>query len=118
MTLKIVAERVPLRLDSDGVARVGGTRVSLDTVVFAFEEGATAEEIVRQYPALALSDVYSVLAYYLHNRNEVEEYLKARSERERVRTENEGRSNERERVRTENEGTYGYPRPPDRAVSK
>lgn len=92
MTLKIVAERVPLRLDTDGVARVGGTRVSLDTVVFAFEEGATAEEIVRQYPALALSDVYSVLAYYLHNRNEVEEYLKARSnERERVRTENEGR---------------------------
>ena len=92
MTLNIVAECVPLLLDSDGVARVGGTRVTLETVVFAFEEGAAAEEIARQYPSVPLSDVYSVLGYYLHNRNEVEEYLKARSnERQRVRAENEAR---------------------------
>ena len=92
MTLKIIAERVRLRLDSDGAARVAGTRVTLDTVVFAFKEGATAEEIARQYLSVPLSDVYSVLGYYLHSRDEVEEYLKARSgERERIRAENEAR---------------------------
>ena len=84
MTLKIIAERVPLRLDSDGVARVGGTRVTLDTIVFAFEEGSTAEEIARQYPSVPPSDVYSVLGYYLHNQNEVEEYLKLVPAKERV----------------------------------
>lgn len=41
--------------DADGVVRVAGTRVTLDTVVAAFEEGATAEEIAQQYPSLAFA---------------------------------------------------------------
>jgi uncharacterized protein (DUF433 family) len=55
-------EPVPLQTDADGVIRIGGTRVTLDTLAAAFDAGATAEEIVQQYPSLALADVYSVIA--------------------------------------------------------
>jgi uncharacterized protein (DUF433 family) len=63
--LTIEPEPALLVLDADGVARIGATRVTLDTLVAAFEEGATAEEIVRQYPSLQLADVCSVIGYYL-----------------------------------------------------
>ncbi len=51
-----------------------------DTVVLAFNEGATAEEIVYQYPTLNLADVYAVLSYYLRQRDEVEAYLQQRQQ--------------------------------------
>ncbi|MEO0869309.1 MAG: DUF433 domain-containing protein, partial [Cyanobacteria bacterium J06642_11] len=41
-------------------------------------EGATAEEIVEQYPSLQLADVYSVISYYLRRKTEVDAYLKIR----------------------------------------
>jgi uncharacterized protein (DUF433 family) len=83
---------IPIETDADGVIRVGGTRVTLDTLVAAFNEGATAEEIVLQYPSLALGDVYAVIGYYLHNRADVEQYLeRRREEASRVRRENEAR---------------------------
>ncbi len=49
MALTITNEVVPLRAEADGVIRVSGTRVTLDTVIAAFSEGATAEEIAQQY---------------------------------------------------------------------
>src|ERR1700690_1752742 len=58
-----------------GVYRVGGTRVTLDLVVRAFDRGATAEEIVQKLPSLELSDVYQVIGYYLKYRGELSEYL-------------------------------------------
>jgi uncharacterized protein (DUF433 family) len=70
---------VPLKADRDGVVRVGGTRVRLDTVVNAYNEGAIPEEIVSQYPALSLEDVYSVIAYYLKNQAEIDAYVKQRA---------------------------------------
>ena len=83
---------IPIETDADGVIRVGGTRVTLDTLVAAFSEGATAEEIVQQYPSLELGDVYAVIGYYLHNRAEVEQYLERRREEAlRVCGENEAR---------------------------
>jgi hypothetical protein len=48
--------------------------VTLDSVVHAFDEGHTAEEIVSQFPALRLADVYAVISYYLDNRDAVREY--------------------------------------------
>ena len=81
MALLIETQSPPLTIDPDGVARVGTTRVTLDTVVAAFLEGATAEEIVHQYPSLDLPDIYSVISYYLKNRFEVDKYLKERDER-------------------------------------
>jgi len=92
MTLEISAKPVPVSLDGDGVARVGGTRVTLDTVVDAFKRGATAEEIAQQYPTVELSDVYSVLGYYLDQRKEIEAYLGERSAKsEAIRSEIESR---------------------------
>jgi len=92
MGLMIAHEPVPLQATEDGVVRVGGTRVTLDTVVTAFEEGATAEEIVQQYPALRLADAYAVIGYYLHHRSEVEAYLAQRGkDSSRVRQQNEAR---------------------------
>ncbi len=61
MTLEISSRPVPLSLDLNGIARIGGTRVTLETVVDAFNRGATAEEIAQQYPTVELSDIYSVL---------------------------------------------------------
>lgn len=79
MPLTFAAEAVPLETDRDGVVRVGKTRVTLDTVVAAFTEGATAEEIVQQYPSLSLADVYQVIGYYLRRTADVEAYLRQRS---------------------------------------
>lgn len=94
MTLTIAAEPAPLRVNADGVVLVGKTRVTLDTVVAVFIEGATAEEIVQQYPSLELADVYSVIGYYLRHKAEVDIYLQKRQKHAaEVRAENERRFN-------------------------
>ncbi len=61
MSLAAATEFIPLTVDDDGVIRVGRTHVTLDTVITAFLDGATAEEIAQQYPSLDLADVYSVI---------------------------------------------------------
>jgi hypothetical protein len=48
--------------------RVSKTRVPLDTIIAAFSEGATAEEIAYQYPVVPLADIYAVIGYYLHRK--------------------------------------------------
>jgi uncharacterized protein (DUF433 family) len=74
------AKPAPLFRDPDGVIRVAGTRVSLETLVFAFDAGSTAEEIVQQYPSLELSATYAVISYVLDNRAEVDAYVAKRRE--------------------------------------
>lgn len=78
MALSIIAEPAPLETNADGVVRVGKTRVTLDTVVAVFKQGATAEEIVYRYPSLKLADVYATIAFYLNHQQEVEIYLQQR----------------------------------------
>jgi uncharacterized protein (DUF433 family) len=73
--LKIVKEVVPLRVDSGGAIRIGNTRVTLDTVVTAFNQGYAAEEIVSKFPVLDLADVYAVISYYLRRQQEIDAYL-------------------------------------------
>lgn len=79
MTLVIEAEPVPLAADADGVYRVAGTRVTLDTLVTAYQEGATPEEMVDQYPSIKLDHVYAVIGYYLRHHEEVDAYLRGRA---------------------------------------
>lgn len=81
MELHAPPEPVPIETNADGVIRVGGTRVTLDTVVAAFDAGATAEEIVQQYPSLTLADVYSVIGYYLRHQSDVRAYVAERQKR-------------------------------------
>ena len=93
MSLVIVDTPIPLKTDQEDVVRVGNTRVTLDTVVSAFKEGATAEEIVSQYPSLLLADVYAVIGYYLQHQADVEVYL-SRRQQMAVRAQNEARFNQ------------------------
>ena len=72
---------IPLREDATGALRVGDSRVLFELVVRAFQDGATPETIVQRYPALALPDVYAVIAYYLRDRSEVESYLARREQK-------------------------------------
>jgi uncharacterized protein (DUF433 family) len=78
MNLAIALEPAPIETDAYGVVRVRKTRVTLDTVVTAFLEGCTPEEIVEQYPSLQLPDIYVVIGYYLRHRDEVDTYLAQR----------------------------------------
>lgn len=78
MPLAFGSEALPLSFDADGVVRVGGTRVTLDTIVAAFHDGLTAEEMAQQYPSVDLGAVYTAIGYYLRHRDEVDAYLAAR----------------------------------------
>lgn len=78
VTLPLTPLASPLRVDDLGVVRVGATRVTLDTLVATYRDGNTAEEIVQQYPTLALADVQAAIAYYLTHIPEVEAYLQQR----------------------------------------
>jgi len=75
MALLMETEPVPLREDSEGVIRVGGTRVTLDTVLAAYMKGSTPEQIAQDYSSLETADIYGAIAYYLRHHDEVEEYL-------------------------------------------
>ena len=46
MSLKISPDPAPLTTDEDGVVRLGATRVRLDTFVYAFNQGASPEELM------------------------------------------------------------------------
>ncbi len=90
MSMVLTADPLPLVADAQGVVRVARTRVTLDTVVAAFQDGSTAEEIAEQYPSLPLSQVYAVIAYYLDHQVEVDSYLATRERRaQEVRQANE-----------------------------
>jgi uncharacterized protein (DUF433 family) len=79
-------------VETNGVLRVAGTRVTLDTVLECFLDGATPEEIVQRYPALDLVAVYEVIAYYLRHQEQLNAYLaNGRTRAEAVRAEVETR---------------------------
>lgn len=59
----------------EGAYRVAGSRVSLDSIVYAFLEGQTAESIAQAFPTLALEQVYGAITYYLAHTSEIDAYL-------------------------------------------
>lgn len=65
----------PLTHWDDGTLRITGSRVPIDTVIYHFKLGATAEEIGYKFSSLRLADIYGAIYYYLANREEVEGYL-------------------------------------------
>ena len=80
MTFLPKTDPPPLREDVAGAVRIGATRVLLELVIRAFQDGATPETIVQRYSTLTLADVYAVIAYYLRHRDEVEAYLVQREQ--------------------------------------
>lgn len=59
----------------DGAYRVAGTRVSLDSVVYAFRRGASPESIQRSFPSLTLEQIYGAITFYLAHQEEIDQYL-------------------------------------------
>lgn len=86
MAIHLLAQTPPIR-EEDGALRVGRTRVTLETVLWAHTQGATPEDIKRQFPSLELADIYEVIAYYLRHRESVEEYLQEQERTYRETTE-------------------------------
>ena len=103
-TTKLSFNRTPA-----GVLRIGSTRVSLDSVIHAFKQGLSPEEIALDFDSLTLSDVYSAINYYLQNNDEAEAYLAERAvQNEHLRSEVEVRFDSkaiRERLLSRQNGT-------------
>ncbi|MBX3293695.1 MAG: DUF433 domain-containing protein [Acidobacteria bacterium] len=92
MTVSVTTSEFAYNRTDAGVMRIGSTRVSLDSVIIAFNQGHSPEEIALDFDSLTLGDVYSAINYYLQNRNEVEQYLAERAEQnEHLRLEIEAR---------------------------
>jgi uncharacterized protein (DUF433 family) len=78
MNATIHADPVPLQADDDGTIRVSGTRLTLDTIITAYQQGERPEAISKNFSPLLLEDVHAVIAYYLRHRDEVDNYLELR----------------------------------------
>jgi uncharacterized protein (DUF433 family) len=76
-----ISNETPLMMDKYGAIRVGGTRVTLDIVIAAYNRGSTPEEIVKAYDVLNLADVYYAISYYLRNKTEVDQYIREGDEK-------------------------------------
>jgi uncharacterized protein (DUF433 family) len=73
--------------------RVTGTRVSLDSLVYLFREGLSAESMVDSFPSLTLEQVHGALAFYLAHQKEVDAYLAAGEKAEKEQQSESTRSN-------------------------
>ena len=74
--LDLAAMAVPLYWVEGGqVARVCGSRISLEDIITWYRMGCTAEMICEDYPSLELGDIYMVIAYYLRNKERVHAYF-------------------------------------------
>jgi uncharacterized protein (DUF433 family) len=61
----------------DGAAyRIDGSRVTLDSVLYPFWDGASPEAIQQDYPTLSLESVYGAIAFYLGNKDRVDSYMR------------------------------------------
>ena len=64
-----------------------GSRVSLESLIWLFREGASPETLVDEFPTLSLEQVYGAITFYLANRAEIESYLEvAEKQWEEVRS--------------------------------
>jgi uncharacterized protein (DUF433 family) len=62
-------------IKKNGGYYIADSRVSLDSVVYAFREGRSPESIRWSYPSLTLEEVYGAIAFYLANQKKIDKYL-------------------------------------------
>ena len=77
-------QNVPLILSEDGTIRVTESRISLEAIVYRYEQGDSAEAIHESFPTLRLADIHAVISYYLNHRDQVNEYLRDQEKRARA----------------------------------
>ena len=73
----MVSEHIEQR---EGVYYVAGTRISLDSIVYAFREGCSPETIREDFEGLTLARVYGAIAFYLNHQADIDTYLLQRKE--------------------------------------
>jgi len=78
MQLALKTDPPPMQEDAHGVLRIAGTRVTLDSLVERYDQGASAEEIALGFKSLKLHEVYAALGYYLAHRGALDAYLRQR----------------------------------------
>lgn len=78
---------------------VGGTRVTFDVVIAEYLNGAAANDIAQDFPAISLADVHGTIAYYLRHREELDRYLDERRQ-QAAAAERRSRETEPEDLRT------------------
>jgi uncharacterized protein (DUF433 family) len=54
---------------------ITGTRISLDSIVYAFQRGAAPESIQRAFPLVTLEEIYGAMTFYLAHKQEIDTYL-------------------------------------------
>ncbi len=67
--------------EREGNYYVSGTRISVDSIVYAFCRGESPETICQNFELLRLEEVYGAIAYYLANRAEIDAYLMRQNEK-------------------------------------
>src|ERR1700692_3057047 len=73
----MVSEHIEQR---EGVYYIQGTRISLDSIVYAFREGCSPETIREDFEGLTLAHVYGAIAFYLDHHADIDGYLLQRQE--------------------------------------
>ncbi len=71
-------QSVPLTQWEDGSIRIAGSRVPIDTILHHYNLGSTPEQIAWKFQGLRTADLYAVIAYYLNNRDQIDQYLRER----------------------------------------
>ncbi len=60
-----------------GKARIEGTRIRVNNVVFLHQQGMNDAGILEAYPDLTMAQIHAALAYYYDNREEIDGELSA-----------------------------------------
>ena len=75
MSGTLVSQHIEQR---EGVYYVPGTRITLDSIVYAFCEGCSPESIREDFEGLTLPNVYGAIAFYLDHQGDIDDYLSRR----------------------------------------
>ena len=78
---KVSEATAPYIAKQNGAYRIKGTRVSLDSVVYAFRDGQSPESVQISFPALTLEQIYGAITFYLGHREAIDKYLKEGEEK-------------------------------------
>jgi uncharacterized protein (DUF433 family) len=84
MIILETTQNVPLALTENGTIQVTGSRVALESVVYQYQQGNSAEAILEGFPSLKLADIHAVISYYLNHQDQVNDYLHDQQKKARI----------------------------------
>lgn len=62
---------------------VGASRVEVYSVIAAWQQGYSPEEVQSGFPTLSLAEVYGTILYYLEHKDELDAFFRETDERYR-----------------------------------